>query len=869
LKRFYLILIFFFTITVSFSQISGVVIDHLKVPISDATVSLYNKANGAVSDYTFSDSLGKFILVKKLAPKDYNLIVSYFGFISDTTLIENGVSRDHTIILKPKDFILSEVVVKAKVVEERGDTLVYSVNLLKDDTDKNVEDVLQRVPGVSIDQGQVKYNGLPINSLNVNGKNLVGGQHQLITKNMEPKDIKDIEVIRSHQPIKILRGNEFNQKATINLNTKKEHLVTTKFHVASGLDVPLWKARGNIMDFSNKYQFIANLSSNNIGENYVQQFREPGIISFGNEGNSLLRLTEAQQQSFINRSYSTFNKESVGGGKFLYSKKNIDVQFGFNANRVSLINQGSEIETKNGQNEVFNFSKTLSTNKIFKDINSLLNITLNSDHIYIASDTRVSSNSNRGLTNNIINNLNVSESHNNLSLNFSNYSTYITKIFGKIIKFRSKLEYNSNEENLTINPSDFIRELIQFSFSKNEQLLSRDKWNAKLYSSILFGKAERKISIDYGYSFEQKKLSSDLFFKDTLMKVMPILNFNNNNKFLSHKLYAKFNAEYRTKKVTLVSNSDLEVASLNLFDLNTNMKQPLQKTERFIIAPDIFVKLRLSNYIEPLFSINYNNRPQVSGYAYINPILSSHRNLQNNSPFILDQSRVGFDFTLPYEDNINLWSVKLLLQGDQNQRKYLNNIFLSGSGESLQIDESNQSKTSSLSYGLKFDIIHFSKKIDFKFQYLRTRISDEFSLNSINTVNLQYTNSAVATLEKRAKKWTAQLTSNGLFFSGQLPDQDFMNLHNLINLKYKFKTNQFASLQYDMVSNFNNNSPQQIHMFDFEYNFLKDKYTFLVKLSNLLNTKKIETFTQNNYIFSRATTLLRPRQIIVECSYRF
>jgi accessory colonization factor AcfC len=72
-----------------------------------------------------------------------------------------------------------------------------------------------------------------------------------------------------------------------------------------------------------------------------------------------------------------------------------------------------------------------------------------------------------------------------------------------------------------------------------------------------------------------------------------------------------------------------------------------------------------------------------------------------------------------------------------------------------------------------------------------------------------------------------------------------------------------------MMTNYINDRTQSFHMLEVNYVYVEQKYSLTIKLLNPLNIKKIESISQDNYIFANYTTLIRPRQIVVEYSYRF
>lgn len=105
----------------------------------------------------------------------------------------------------------------------RSDTLVYFVSQYAKAQDNSIVDVLRRLPGIEVEEdGQIKYNGEPINKFYIDGSDFMGGRYGLATENISPSDVARVEVLENHQPIQVLKGLEFSQQAGLNIKLRDD-----------------------------------------------------------------------------------------------------------------------------------------------------------------------------------------------------------------------------------------------------------------------------------------------------------------------------------------------------------------------------------------------------------------------------------------------------------------------------------------------------------------------------------------------------------------------------------------------------------------------------------------------------------------------
>ena len=117
---------------------------------------------------------------------------------------------------------LKEVIVKPASITMMEDTLKYNVQSFVQKQDKNIGDVLKRMPGIQVmENGEIRYNGAPISNFYLNGKEMLGTRYGIATNNISPLDVAKVEVLENHQPIKALRNRAYSDKSALNIKLKE------------------------------------------------------------------------------------------------------------------------------------------------------------------------------------------------------------------------------------------------------------------------------------------------------------------------------------------------------------------------------------------------------------------------------------------------------------------------------------------------------------------------------------------------------------------------------------------------------------------------------------------------------------------------
>lgn len=222
--------------------------------------------------FTSTDKNGAFTL----KPKEGADSVTFrcMGYESITLPISADFSD---VRLNQKITRLKDVIIEAPDIYAKGDTLVFNVEKFADAKDNAIIDVIKRLPGVKVEEdGTIKYQGKPINKFYLDGNDFIGGQYGLATNNISHKDVKSVEVMEHHQPVKALEGIEFPEEAGINLKLKEDARGrwVGVAQAAVGVQPFLYDASLFTMRMAPKIQNMFTLKADNTGWNPANEIRD-------------------------------------------------------------------------------------------------------------------------------------------------------------------------------------------------------------------------------------------------------------------------------------------------------------------------------------------------------------------------------------------------------------------------------------------------------------------------------------------------------------------------------------------------------------------------------------------------------------------
>ncbi len=186
-----------------------VVLEHLK----DSSM-----INGVVTDFN-----GHFDLTK-VQPGNYLLRFQFVGF--KTHRIPVNITQDlnvGVVKLDEETTELEEIVVTAKRMssQQKGDTTQFNADAFKTLNDASGKDLVQKMPGITVQDGTIQAQGEQVTQILVDGKPFFGTDVQAALQNLPAEVIQSIQVFDKKSDKAELSGfDDGERQKTINIVTK-------------------------------------------------------------------------------------------------------------------------------------------------------------------------------------------------------------------------------------------------------------------------------------------------------------------------------------------------------------------------------------------------------------------------------------------------------------------------------------------------------------------------------------------------------------------------------------------------------------------------------------------------------------------------
>lgn len=159
---------------------------------------------------------------------NYRLLITHPGYdeyFKAITIANNDDVFLENVMLPPKSDTLPIFTIRqrARLSQVHGDTLEFNAGNVKTRINASVEEMLMRLPGVSVDQsGNITVNGKKVQRLLVDGEDLFGGDPSVVTRNFNADMIDKVQVLDKRSTQSEFTGIDDGERTkTINLTLKK------------------------------------------------------------------------------------------------------------------------------------------------------------------------------------------------------------------------------------------------------------------------------------------------------------------------------------------------------------------------------------------------------------------------------------------------------------------------------------------------------------------------------------------------------------------------------------------------------------------------------------------------------------------------
>jgi len=302
-------------------------------PLEYATVRLLSANDSSLIAGTTSDGAGRFELTANPQP-EYILYVSSIGYKSHYQLLRLSLHEStiqlNDIILKENTIQLNEATVVGQRTQMavKADTLEYDAAAFKLKENAVVEDLLKRLPGISItEDGKILVNGKEVRKVMVDGKDFFRSNPNLSIKNIPAEIMEKLQIIEDKSELSKLTGiDDGEELIAINITIQKGK--KRGWLVSSNL--------GGGFEFEGSEGQLMRYSTNMFAARLVEE-TQLGVVANGNNING---MNAGSGASTSGSGKPGLNSSLSGGISFSSGKDdkkepwliNGDLSYGFNDN---------------------------------------------------------------------------------------------------------------------------------------------------------------------------------------------------------------------------------------------------------------------------------------------------------------------------------------------------------------------------------------------------------------------------------------------------------------------------------------------------------------------------------------------------------
>ncbi len=891
--------------TISFSQsvkFEGIVTDSKAVALEMANLIAINLSTKAMDSYAITNDKGKFVL--NLKPNtNYTVKISYLGMQNrELSIVTTAENSTRVIAMEEGGIELEGVeIVREMPVSIKGDTIVYNADSFKSGTERKLEDLLKKLPGVEVNaDGEVEVEGKKVSKLMVEGKDFFDGDTKLGVKNIPADAIDKIQVLRNYSEVGALKGVENNQDnlaMNIKLKSGKKNFWFGDMTAGSGVghQESRYILNPKTFYYNPKYSINVITNFNNIGElpltvqdyykftgGFRGMMRKGGTnfnVSSNDLGISLLRNNRAKeietQFGATNFSYNINKAWNISG--FAILTESITETETKSQTNIFKTNS-SEIQSTENRNDTGNQKSNLG---LFKLSSSYKPSTIFQFDYDVLAKLSQQDETNALLRESIVNNNSKSENINTLkrqdpiSIN-QNMSLYYTHSDKNI--FALELQHLYQEEdpfynaNLQLQPFN----LLGYTFGQNRNDISQNRFIKTNKTDLKFDyyymvTPKNNINLTLGNTYSIQNFNSSIF--QTLdNETINNLSDNVNSNDVDYKFQDAFlGLHYKilTGKFTFTPGVSLHSFSMKDQQLGNSNEQNF-----FRALPDFLAIYQIKKAESLTYNFSFtNNFTDINRlaegiiFSNYNSLTRGNRILENATSIV--HSLRYFKYSMFNLENISAFAsysrqidaikTRALFEGVNQTSTPFNSEFpdesLSGNG----------------SYGRSF----------FKNYKASFGVNLNWSKNNNIRIDRLTNKDILVTNESFTESYTFKASTN----YKKLPNIElgYNWVKNDYNNNVFFTDRPFARLDYFFLESFSFVSEYEFYHYynssktiDNEYDFLSASLIYQKKNSKLeyklSGTNILNTIALNDDSFSQFSTrtsqyVVQPRYIIFSMKY--
>ncbi|WP_405199336.1 carboxypeptidase-like regulatory domain-containing protein [Christiangramia sp. LLG6405-1] len=847
--------------------IRGKIFDNQLQPLEMVLVQTRTEEN-QVLDYTYSDQNGNYQLQFITSSDSINVEVSSLGFstvrraliIADRRLFD---SLDFEMEEKAES--LKEVVVEGhQKIRISSDTTFIRVSQYATDTEQTVEDLLKRLPGIEVlPDGSIKAHGKPIETLLVEGENILDKNYKILSKNLDAKTLEEVQILENYEENPIFKQLSSSEKVALNLKLKDEFKYVLFGNISGGyglenryesaLTLGLLRKEIKVLEFSNLnntgYKAADLLQNENIIIDLSQMFQKIEKQPF-----TIFSIDEQEENIFNTRSiFNTSMLHSIG------LSTRINDEFSLRGD-VSVI---SDVTRQFYEAQTEYLTGTNST--IFSETSNYKNSNLIGD---TELEFKFVPNSSNYFTNTIRYNLNPHDAMNNIILGDQGIM--------QENDIASETFYNHLEHTLLLNNKNALNNYLYFGYGDSEE-------NAQIIhpglSNLLDSNIDEPFYQNVRNKFKYYGLQSSLLSKSSEWENQLQLHIHHEGEIAKSQLFTAIEMDYDeyTNAVNIdnfsvaLSNSlKFKFNQDNYFRAGISMKRSWFNHDGYLLKnANVTFRQKLRN--KGVVRLGYSYKEDLPRLKFLlsNYALNSYQDFFSGSDDVIKLGNSVFSLNYSLYNDIKGFYVNASAIHTETHSGYAPEAYLTENFifNSFVPTSSGQSTLANLIFTNYFSKLKMASKIESNQNFIQS----PFSIDQTSEFKLQnYSGDYSLSLSSYYDKWFN-------FSSGFTYTYASSELKGETN---SFETSKaFVNFDLNILESIKVNVSNELYILNKEnYNFVnanivyepkQSRWSGTVQLNNLLNEREYLYQNINSFKLYQKRIDLVPAYALLSIKYRF
>ena len=624
------------------------------------TVTLQRLGANAISGFTSTDNGGKYSLTYR--GTDDSLIITVRGLTVEKTM-RRIPNRSATIDFRVVEKVnkLKEVRVTASPVRRMGDTLSYTVGQFSGQSDRTIEDVMKKMPGIEVtSSGTILYNSKPISKFYIENLDLLEGRYNMATRNIEADDVAAVQVYENHQPVKV-ESMLFSDQTAINLKLKDsaKGIWTANALVGIGYKPVLWNAELTAMHFAYNRQHISIYKGNNSGhtsEEELMKHYDAGAV-LPNTG-SMLSVSQPSTPNVAKKRYTDNRTNSVSINQLIKIRdKELTANINYYNERLDKEGYSSSTQYLPDGNLPLIVEESVENVSKENNLDVSLRILSNEKTTYLRNNLDIKTSWSQTYTNALswsnkqADDNNIYQHLNRPYFSIVNSLDMRKRINNHLFRIRFTAAYNDRPHRLRITPAYYFS---ADSLENLNQELEQRNLNVTLRTS--YGLIAGDFSLNYTprINVNLRNLNTELTGTDREGIFVPAAD-SLRNELWFNTYQIGMDQEYTYRKGTRTKVRLLIPTYYLLLSDNNRLSSHTSHYNRWIVNPSLSASYNFtpsfSTSLKGFYRKSYGNMNDV----YTGYILQSYRNLlRNTAGDLFESSASGGRLSLEYRDAIRM-----------------------------------------------------------------------------------------------------------------------------------------------------------------------------------------------------------------------